>query len=858
MDIKSVSVTETETQQTRRKPNEESMGQKEGGLGTSNAETRIDALLDAMTLEEQVSLLAGADFWTTVPVERLGIPAIKVTDGPNGARGGGALVGGVRAACFPVGISLASTWNTALLEQVGQALAEEAQSKGARVLLAPTVNSHRSTQNGRNFECYSEDPYLSAQLAVAYIRGLQSKGVGATVKHYVGNESEFERMTMSSEIDERTLREIYVPPFEAAVKDAHVWAVMSAYNKVNGTYAGDHPMLLRGVLKDEWGFDGVVMSDWFAGHSVTSVEAGLDLEMPGPTRERGKKLVEAVRSGKVSADAVRESARRILRLIARVGAFDDPTIAEEQAIDRPEHRALIRQAGAEGIVLLKNDGVLPLDPTALKKIAIIGPNAKTAQIMGGGSAQVNAHYRISPFEGISAQVEEGVEIDYELGCTNHKLLPLLRETLTAEYFNSLDLSGDVVMRTQVPEAELMWFGEIAPGVNSDAFSVRLTTRFTPDEDGEHHFGLVSAGLSRLFVNQQLVVDSWESWQPGDNYFGAGNTEAIGAIDLQANQTYDISIEYASQEVHTLGLRAVRVGVMKPVGDEAIERAVELAATSDVALVCVGLNGEWDTEGSDRPHMDLPGRQNEMIERVAAANPKTVVVLQSGAPVTMPWLEKVAGVIEAWYPGQECGNAIADVLFGAVNPSGKLPQTFPQRLEDNPAYINYPGENGRVRYGEGIYVGYRYYEKKQVKPLFPFGFGLSYTTFAYDNLRLSDQSIAPDGELAVTLNVTNTGSRTGQEIVQLYVHDVNSSLSRPEKELKGFAKVTLQPGETRTVTLTLGMRQLAYYDDAKAAWVAEAGEFEVLVGSSSQDIRGRTRLHLTDTVVFAGSAEASSE
>ena len=616
---------------------------------------RIETLLNALTLEEQVSLLAGADFWTTVPIERLGIPAIKVSDGPNGARGGGALVGGVKAACFPVGIALASTWNTALVEQVGQALAEEAQSKGARVLLAPTVNIHRSTLNGRNFECYSEDPYLSAQLAVAYIRGLQSNGVGATVKHYVGNESEFERMTMSSEIDERTLREIYLPPFEAAVKDAGVWAVMSSYNKVNGTYVSERADLLIDLLKNEWGFDGVVMSDWFATHSTVEAQnGGMDLEMPGPAKYRGAQLVDAVREGTVSAESVKDSARRMLRLIARVGAFDDPTIADEQAIDRPEHRTLIRQAGAESIVLLKNDGVLPLDPLRLKKIAIIGPNAKTAQIMGGGSAQVNAHYRISPYDGIAAQAGDAIEIGYEQGCTNHKLLPLLGGDQSAaadghgfsvEYFNNLDLQGDAVWRTHVPEAEMMWFGEVGPGVDPQAFSARFATRFTPSASGEHHFGLVSAGVSRLFVNGQLIVDNWDAWQAGDNYFGAGSQEALGNVDLQGDQTYDVAIEYACPTQSTLGLRAVRAGGLLPLGDEAIERAVTLAAASDMALLCVGLSGEWDTEGADRPHMDLVGRQNELIERVAAANPHTVVLLQSGGPITMPWLPKVAAVFK---------------------------------------------------------------------------------------------------------------------------------------------------------------------------------------------------------------------
>lgn len=819
-------------------------------VATPHSEARIEALLDAMTLEEQVALLAGGDVWTTAPIERLGIPAIKVSDGPNGARGGGALVGGVKAASFPVGIALAATWNTALVAQIGAALAEEAHSKGARVLLAPTVNMHRSPLNGRNFECYSEDPFLSAQLAVAYITGLQRNGVSATVKHFVGNESEFERMTISSEIGERALREIYLPPFEAAVKDAGTWAIMSSYNKINDTYVSERPDLLIDLLKREWGFDGVVMSDWFATHSTAeALNGGMDLEMPGPTKYRGDKLVAAVRAGDVSADAVHDSARRVLRLIARVGAFDDPTIPEEQALDRPEHRALIRRAGAEGIVLLRNDGALPLDASGLKKIAIIGPNAKTAQIMGGGSAQVNAHYRVSPFEGIAAQVGTDAELGYEIGCTNYRLLPLLRADLAIEYFNSPDLSGAVIAREQRIEGEIMWFGEVAPGLNRDIFSARVTARFTPEASGEHQLSLVSAGLSRLFVDDRLIVDNWSDWRPSDNYFGAGSAEAIGTLDLQTGETYTLVIEYAMQADNAFGVKGLRVGVTRPLGDDAIERAVELAAASDVALLFVGLNGEWDSEGADRPHMGLAGRQDELIARVAATNPQTIVVLQTGGPISMPWLDDVAGVLEAWYPGQECGNAIADVLFGAINPSGKLPQTFPARLEDNPAYGNYPGEHGRVQYAEGIFIGYRHYEQQQIAPLFPFGFGLSYTSFAYDNLQLSTNSISPDERLTVTVDVSNSGQRAGQEIVQLYVRDEHAGVARPPKELKGFAKVELAPGEIKTVTLELDRRSLAYWDDTQHAWIAEAGTFAVLLGSSSQDIRAQTTFELTETASF---------
>jgi beta-glucosidase len=802
-----------------------------------NEEARIDTLLDAMSLDEQVALLAGADFWSTVPVERLDIPAVKVTDGPNGARGGGSLVGGVKTACFPAGVALASTWDTALVEEAGRALGQEALDKGARVLLAPTVNIHRSPLNGRNFECYSEDPHLSARIGVAYIRGVQSQRVAATIKHFAGNESEFERATINSEIGERALREIYLPPFEAAVREAGVWAVMAAYNRLNGTYASEHPRLLTELLRGEWGFDGLVMSDWFATHSTAAAaQAGLDLEMPGPTRHRGRQLVAAVRDGLVSAKAIYASARQMLRLLARVGAFEQPGIPEEQAVDRPEHRALIRRAGAEGAVLLKNSGVLPLDPRAPQTLAVIGPNAAVAQIMGGGSAQVNAHYRISPLEGIAAQVGPEVTLGHAVGCTNYRMLPLLDQTFEVDYFNSPDLSGPPVASGQSHGGETMWLHDVPAGVERYAFSARLRTRFTPAQGGRHLFSLVSAGLSRLLLDGQPLVDNWEGWRPGDSYFGTGSAEAAAPADLAAGQSYELTVEYTCPTGSAFGVRAVRVGVTRPLGEQELEQAAALAAAADAALVFVGLSGEWDTEGSDRPHMDLVGRQNELVARVAAANPRTVVVLQTGGPVAMPWLADVAAVLQAWYPGQECGNAIADVLFGAVNPSGRLPQSFPARLEDNPAFLNYPGENGRVVYGEGLFVGYRYYDKKQIAPLFPFGFGLSYTTFAYGQARLSAESLAPGGELTVTINITNTGERAGRETVQLYVRDPQARLARPPKELKGFAKVALAPGETKTVALTLDMRALAYYDDAQAAWVADAGQFEVLLGSSAQDIR----------------------
>ncbi len=823
----------------------------------------LEKMLHLLTLQEKVSMLAGATSWQTVPVERLGIPAVKVTDGPNGARGGGR-VNGVKAACFPAAISLASTWHPELVERVGQALGQEAKTKGAHVLLAPTINIHRSPLNGRNFECYSEDPYLSGKMAVAYIQGVQSQGVGATVKHFICNDSEYERHSISSEVDERTLREIYLAPFQMAIQEGKPWAIMASYNKFNGIFASENPATLTTILREEWNFEGLAMSDWLGTQSTAaSVNAGLDLEMPGPALWRGAKLLKAVEEGEVTEATIDTSVLRLLHLIERAGAFEYPQIEPEQAIDRPEHRAVAREAAAEGMVLLKNrQDVLPLQTEQLTSLAIIGPNAKTARIMAGGSAQVYAHYAISPFEGIVARAGEALQIGYELGCMNNKRLPLIdaellttRENahgLTVEYFNDSDLSTLPVASTLAPGSEMLWLGSLPDEVNAQQFSLRITGNFTPTSSGSHTFSLISAGLSRFFIDGQEVIDNWTQQQLSEAYFGRGSTEVMYAMKLTAGQTYALTIEYTRNNAAVV---AVRLGCLTPQPTDRLERAAALAATSDVALVFAGLSAEWESEGFDRPNLELTGEQVALIEAVAAVNPKTVVVLNTGSPIAMPWLDRVAAVVEAWYPGQECGNAIADVLFGDVNPSGKLTETFPLRLQDNPAYINYPGENGQVRYGEGIFVGYRYYEKKQIEPLFPFGFGLSYTTFYYDELSLSAHKITPEETLSISIDVTNTGTCAGQEIVQLYVRDQTASVLRPEKELKAFAKVHLEPGERRTVTLTIDREALAYYDTLTRTWVAEAGEFEVLVGSSSRDIHATDTFTLTETAHFGGPAQA---
>ncbi|UFW67682.1 glycoside hydrolase family 3 C-terminal domain-containing protein (plasmid) [Rhizobium laguerreae] len=802
----------------------------------------IDSILDKMTLEEQVSLLSGADFWTTVPVERLNVPKIKVTDGPNGARGAGSLVGGVKATCFPVAIALGATWNPDLVERMGVALAQQAKSKGAAVLLAPTVNIHRSGLNGRNFECCSEDPMLTAELAVAYIKGVQSQGIAATIKHFAGNESEIERQTMSSDIDERTLREIYFPPFEQAVRRAGVMAVMSSYNRLNGTYTSEHAWLLTKVLREEWGFDGIVMSDWFGSHSTAeTINAGLDLEMPGPARDRGEKLVAAVREGKVEAATVRAAARRILLLLERVGAFEKKPDLTEQAVDLPEDRALIRRLGAEGAVLLKNDSILPLAKTSLDRIAVIGPNAASARVMGGGSAQIAAHYTVSPLDGIRAALSNANSVSYAVGCRHNRLTEVFKGKITVEYFKGRGCQGDPLHVETVDKGEFFWFelpsGELDPA----DFSARMTMQFVPEESGDHLFGMTNAGLARLFVNDRLAVDGHDGWTRGENYFGTANDEQRGTVALDAGKAHTVTVEYDTPVAtgEGINLTAIRFGVEKPLGEADMRQAVETALNADVTLLFVGRDGEWDTEGLDLPDMRLPGRQEELIERVAAVNANTVVVLQTGGPVEMPWLGKVRAVLQIWYPGQELGNAVADVLFGDVEPGGRLPQTFPKALADNSAITGdpavYPGKDGHVRYAEGVFVGYRHHDTRAIEPLFPFGFGLGYTRFSWGKPRLSASDMGAEG-VTVSVDLTNIGDRAGSELVQLYVRSPKSKVERPDKELRAFAKLSLLPGETGTAVMKILPRDLAYFDVEAGAFRAEPGGYQLVVAANAADIR----------------------
>ena len=796
--------------------------------------SHIDELLSQMTLDEKISMLAGADLWHSAAVPRLGIPQFKVTDGPNGARGAWGSMG-PQSVATPVGIALGASWNPELVEKVGNVLADEVKAKGAHILLAPTVNIHRTPIAGRNFECYSEDPYLSGMIASAYIKGIQDKGAGACIKHFVANDQEYERFSMSSEVDERTLREIYLEPFRIAIRNSNPWAVMSAYNRVNGTYACENDHTLRDILKGEWGYEGMVMSDWFGTYDKDVPAGGLDLEMPGPARWMATEHVKnALSNGTLTEEMLNDKVRRLLRVIEKAGLFENPTLQSERGEDKSQHRKIVLEAAREAIVLLKNDGTLPLKK--VKSVAVIGPYAQTAQILGGGSSSVTPHYTVSPFEGIKNRADKKIEVDYAPGCFIHKNLPAPdpetlstadgRIGLNLSLFNGTEFSGAPVYSEVTTRVQHGWFDNSVPNVNQESFSMLMEGFFTPKESGIHTFALSGVGWCKLYLDDKLVVDHSQDSDMGK--------QIMTELEFEGGKSYPIKVEYYWKG--NPRWRSVMLGHQPPQPLDPIAEAVKLAKKSDVVVLIAGLNGEWETEGADRVDMKLPGAQNNLIKQVAKANKNTIVVLNVGSPVEMPWIDKVPAVLQLWYDSQEQGNALADVLFGDVNPSGKLPTTFPVRLEDNPAYINYPGDNGKVRYGEGVFVGYRYYDMKDVAPLFPFGHGLSYTKYKYSNLRLGAKSITPDQTLKVKVDVTNTGKVTGKEIVQLYVRDIQSTFARPEKELKAFAKVELKPKQTKTVTFTLDREAFWYFNTAKSVWDTESGEFEILVGASSRDIR----------------------
>ncbi|WP_194095767.1 beta-glucosidase [Marivivens aquimaris] len=812
-------------------------------MKTHNSTPRAERLVDELTLEEQISLMSGEDFWNVGAIERLGIGALRVTDGPNGARGGGSLNGGTHSAAFPVGIAIGATWNPELVEKIGAAIALETREKGASVLLGPTINIQRGPLNGRNFECYSEDPILTGYLAAAYVTGLQAQGVAATLKHFIANESEIRRTVNSSDVDERTLRELYLVPFEMAIKQANAWAVMTSYNRINGTYAADNKWLISEVLRNDWGFDGLVMSDWFGLRSTKEgAIAGLDLEMPGPALVRGNKLLELVQSGDVPADMIRAAALNVLRLLERTGDLDNMDERTEIENERDETRSLIREAGVQSAVLLKNLDALPLEGEM--KIAVVGPNAKTARVMGGGSAQLNAYRRVSPWDGLVDALGEDT-LTFAQGCRNDRFEPIIEGTFTRAWFTNDALDGEPFKTEEI--AALEHFGS-APveGVDPHNHSSRTTGTWTAPRDGTFRFGFHCTGKGRLFLNDKLMAEAWDSWERGRTLFEEGCDPVTADITVKEGETVDIRFEFATKPNFDLFFHAHQVGVGRVLGMDDIEEAVEVAAAADVAIVCVGRTAEWDTEGWDLPDMTLPGIQNDLVSAVAAKAHKTIVLLQTGGPVEMPWLDQVDAVLECWYPGQEAGYAIADVILGKRSPSGKLPQTFPVKLDDAPTFSGtpqrtYPGEDGHVEYAEKLEIGYRHHSGDGPAPLFPFGFGLSYTTFS---LGAPEAALDDTGAGSVTLPVTNTGERKGSEVVQLYIAPQTASVDRPAMELKGFAKLALAGGMTDMAKITLSPRDFAYFDAGSQSWKVDAGEYTLRIGTSAAEIAHEVTVSVT--------------
>lgn len=804
----------------------------------------VDQLLGKLTQEEKVAMASGIDTWHTAPAPSIGLPSVKISDGPSGARGG--TFGAVASASFPCGSAIGATWNPELIRRVGSALGQEAKWKGARVLLAPTINIQRHPLGGRHFECYSEDPYLTSRLAVAYIEGVQSQGVAATAKHFVCNDSEYQRHTISSEVSERALREIYLPPFEAAILEAGSWALMSAYNRINGTYAAEHELLTE-LVKGEWGFDGLVISDWWGTMStVASANGGLDLEMPGPPIHFGAKLAAALESGEVAQEALDDKARRLIRLAQRVDAFDAPLATTEEAVDDLQHRALLRQTAAEAAVLLRNDGTLPLAVDGTGSLAVIGPLAERLTMQGGGSAYVEPHRAASLLNEIRARYSGDVR--YEPGCRIFRDPPPLNANLSVshngathevakvEYFASSNLEGEPAEVQLRRRLHLIWLGDPFPGRVDGQFSLRASATYTAEDSGEFRFTLASAGRARLLLDGQCIVDNWTEWTQGSTFYGSGSDVIEGTVSLTAGQHYDLLLEYQAPE--TPGIRGVTLGCLPPPATDLIDRAVAVASASERVVLVVGTTAETEKEGGDRASLELVGEQAELIRRVSEVNPRTVVVVNAGSPISMPWADSVASVLWAWFPGQQGDEAIADVLFGAADPGGRLPVSLPFRVEDCPADLSYPGEEDAVDYADGVFVGYRGYARRGVAPQFPFGHGLSYTEFTLSPMCLEAEHFEAGADVRLSVGATNTGSRPGSQVIQVYVREIASSLLRPELELKGFAKVHLEAGAYTTVEFSLPPRAFAAWHTEPEAWMIEPGQFELLLGTSSATIHER--------------------
>jgi len=805
-------------------------------------EARVDDLFGRLTPAEKLSLLTGTDF-TTNPIPRLGVPAMGMADAGQGVRGGTAGTQGP-ATLFPAGVAMASTWDPELVGRIGAAIGSEALNKGtgAQVLLGPAVNIHRSPLGGRNGEYFSEDPFLAGRLAVGYIRGMQSTGCAACIKHYAANNEEVDRSEVNVTVGERALREVYLPAFEAGTREGHVWTLMSSYNRINGPHATANQYLLTDVLKKDWSWDGMVMSDWGAVHETARVvSAGNDLEMPGPGYLAPKNVARALSADKVTQAQIDENVHRILRTVLRVGLLDGARVPNHALVNSPEHQALTFEAASKSIVLLKNQGgLLPLDAARLRSIAVIGPGAVGMQYGAAGSPGLTPFYSINPLDGITRRVGPDVAVHYARGTQGGSPVPASAFTLPggagaglrAEYFANRTLSGPPALVRTDAQIQDDWNAvSPAPDLPRLNFSVRWTGALVAPVTGHYTLTLTDDGC-RLFLDNKPLISHWI-----DSHESPQSVE----VDLVAGQSYALRVEY----YQAAGEANARLDWTLP-GAPRFGEAIEAARASDVAVVCVSTAGT-EGEGQDRPSMVLPGDQDALIQAVAAANPRTIVVLNNGTPVLMTsWLAQVPGLVETWFPGQEGGRALAAILFGDVNPSGKLPDTLAARREDYPDFGHFPGVNNHVTYAEGIYVGYRHFDRAKVAPLFPFGYGLSYTTFRYGPLKLDRAALAPGGTVTAKMAVTNTGRRAGAEVVELYARDPSPKIDKPVRELKGFSKIDLLPGQTKTVTFHLSPRALAYCDVPGRRWKADAGDYALEAGASSRDIRRTAHVRLAST------------
>ncbi|KAL3460299.1 glycosyl hydrolase family 3 N terminal domain-containing protein [Aspergillus heterothallicus] len=821
----------------------------------------IDYVLANISDQDKIALLSGL----TVPLPELtfNVPSVRVTDGPNGIRGT-KFFAGIPAACLPCGTALGAIWDRDLLRRAGQLLGDECIAKGAHCWLGPTVNMQRSPLGGRGFESFSEDPFLAGVAAASMITGCESKGVIATVKHFVGNDQEHERRAVDVIVTPRAFREIYLRPFQIVARDASPGALMTSYNKINGKHVVENPEIYD-LIRKEWGWDPLVMSDWYGTYTtIDSTNAGLDLEMPGVSRYRGKYIESAMQARLIKQSTLDARARKVLEFVQRASRTKVSEV--EKGRDHPEDRELNRTLCANSIVLLKNDGnLLPISKSA-KKIALIGSHVKTPAISGGGSASLKPYYTVSLYDAVREALPSA-ELVYETGAYAHNMLPVIGRLLSnavIHFYNEpmTKLDRKCLGTEPVPTTAFQFMDYKLAGLNRALFWATLVGDFVPDATGVWDFGLTVFGTANLYIDDELIIDNTTKQTKGTAFFGKGTVEETGSKALVAGQAYKIRIEFGSGNTATMkttgmvnfGGGAANLGAsLRMDSEEMVDRAVKAAAEADYAIICTGLNQDWESEGFDRSHMDLPPGIDRMITQVLkVAGEKTIIVNQSGTPVTMPWVDRAKSIVHAWYGGNETGHGIADVLFGDINPCGKLPLSWPVDVKHNPAYLNYASVGGRVLYGEDIYVGYRFYEKTGREVLFPFGHGLSYTTFAVSaEVSISPETFTPQSPPTATVRVKNTGIVAGAQVLQLYVAAPNSLTPRPQKELQGFEKVYLQAGEEKVVDIKLDKYATSFWDEIEEMWKSEAGIYE-MSSTWTSVIGGKLIL----SALLAGSSEIS--